>query len=93
MATSDVSVPGINTQYKVIVGTVTGVIIANTAVVLRLLARRAAKLRLRLDDFFICCALVSLFRAVVRSPINYGQLLHWGIAVAGIFRKTTCPPT
>ncbi|KAJ9611703.1 hypothetical protein H2200_004887, partial [Cladophialophora chaetospira] len=68
MATSTASDTG-NVQYKVILGTVFGVIIANVAVLLRLLARRVGHVTLKLDDYLICCALI----------------VHWGIAIAGIF--------
>lgn len=48
----------INEQYKVILGTVFGILIANLAVALRLLARKAGRICLKLDDYLICFGLV-----------------------------------
>lgn len=48
----------INQQYKVTLGTVFGIIIANLAIAMRLLARKAGKISLKLDDYLICFALV-----------------------------------
>jgi len=57
-ASSDESSSGINEQYKVILGTVFGILIAHIAVALRLLARKAGGIILKLDDYLICFALV-----------------------------------
>jgi hypothetical protein len=48
----------INEQYKVILGTIFGIIIANLAVAMRLLARKAGRISLKLDDYLVCFALV-----------------------------------
>lgn len=58
----------VNVQYKTIAATVVGVIIANVAVALRLLARRVARITLKVDDYLMMVAL----------------LFHWSIAIGGI---------
>lgn len=46
-------------QYKTIIATIVGVILANVGVVLRFVARRVGRVRLRPDDYLILVALVS----------------------------------
>ena len=77
----------LNQQHKVILGTVFGIILANIAVGLRFIARRVGQLELRLDDYFMCMALVRAFRSSSLWWADDCQVFHWGIAVAGILRE------
>jgi hypothetical protein len=55
-------VPSPNVQYKTVIGTIIGVIVANGAVIMRLVARRVGRLRLTPDDYLILIALVRTIR-------------------------------
>ena len=51
--------PSPNVQYKTVIGTIIGVIVANGAIIMRLVARRVGRLRLTADDYLILIALVG----------------------------------
>lgn len=48
----------VNIQYKTVAATIVGVIVANCAVLFRLIARRVGRISLTADDFLIIVALV-----------------------------------
>lgn len=47
-----------NIQYRVVVATVVGLVMATTAVTMRLLARRTCQARWKMDDYLMVIALV-----------------------------------
>ena len=49
----------LNIQYRTVTATIVGVIVANSAILFRLVARRVGRLGLTTDDFLIIIALVS----------------------------------
>ena len=49
--------------------TITGMVIISTAVVLRFLARKAAKLEWKADDYTLLVGLVSLYFPAMRCPL------------------------
>jgi hypothetical protein len=68
MASSATPVDTRNIQYKVVLGTVFGLVIANGALALRLLARRVGRISLKLDDYLMCFAVVCDASKISFSP-------------------------